>query len=48
MQYFKDCLTRRVAGKPDVLDGFNTDMIIESMMKSNDTKTPVVIDWKGL
>lgn len=48
MQYFKDCLTHRVAGKPDVWDGFNTDIIIESMMKSNDAKVPVTIDWRGI
>ncbi|MFA6735535.1 MAG: Gfo/Idh/MocA family oxidoreductase [Saccharofermentanales bacterium] len=48
ISYFCDCLERREQGHPDVIDGFNADVLIHSLTESGKTKLPVVIDWKGL
>lgn len=33
---------------PDVIDGFNVDVLIGAMKESNDKKAAVKIDWRGL
>ncbi|HHW48848.1 MAG TPA: Gfo/Idh/MocA family oxidoreductase [Clostridiaceae bacterium] len=48
MAYFNECLEHRENGNPNVIDGFNVDMIIESMVESSNKKAPVEIDWKGI
>ncbi|NQT58206.1 MAG: Gfo/Idh/MocA family oxidoreductase [Bacteroidetes bacterium] len=48
MKYFLDCLSDRKQGDSAVVDGFNTDVIIETMTKSAQDKVSVTIDWKGL
>lgn len=48
MQYFLDCLKMRKQGNPTVIDGFNTDTLIETMTISSQKKASVKIDWKGL
>jgi predicted dehydrogenase len=46
--YFCDCIENRQQGNPDVIDGFNVDVIIETMTKSSSKKASVAIDWMGL
>ncbi|QGQ94336.1 gfo/Idh/MocA family oxidoreductase [Paenibacillus psychroresistens] len=48
MQYFYECLCNRVQGAPNVVDGFNTDIMISAIMESGFTRMPVVLDWQGL
>ncbi|MCK5157167.1 MAG: Gfo/Idh/MocA family oxidoreductase [Spirochaetales bacterium] len=48
MNYIVDCLSNRKQGDPTVIDGFNTDVIIETMTQSAQDKVSVSIDWKGL
>ena len=48
MEYFHHCLTDRIQGNPDVLDGFNVDVIIQAMQESSENKAQIKIDWKGL
>jgi len=45
--HFYNCLVRRQQGHPDVIDGFNVDVIIEAMQASAQRKTPVKLDWRG-
>jgi len=47
MQYMYDCLVRREQGKPDVVDGFNVDVVIEGIMESSRKKMPIKLDWRG-
>lgn len=48
MQYIADCLEKRVQGEPRVIDGFNTDTLIETMTISSQKRASIEIDWKGL
>lgn len=48
METFHHCLENRIQSSPDVLDGFNVDVLIETMQTSSKTGTKVEIDWKGL
>lgn len=45
--HFYNCLVRREQGHPDVIDGFNVDVIIEAIQASAQRKTPVKLDWHG-
>jgi predicted dehydrogenase len=44
---FDDCLERREQGHPDVIDGFNVDVIIEAMAASSRQHAPLPLDWRG-
>lgn len=46
--YFADCLARQAPGAPDVLDGFNVDVLIEAMQQSAAGRAAMTIDWRGL
>lgn len=48
LEYFNACLAAGKQGKPDAIDGFNVDLVIEMMEKSNQGKLPVEFDWRGL
>jgi predicted dehydrogenase len=48
MKYFADCLERRYQGKPDMVDGFNVDVVIEAIMESADKRAPITLDWRGI
>ena len=48
MEYFNQCLERRIQGEPDVVDGFNVDILIESMGLSMDKKVPIEINWRNV
>ncbi|MCQ6561013.1 Gfo/Idh/MocA family protein [Paenibacillus mendelii] len=48
MRYFHQCLINRERGHCTEVDGFNVDVIIETMVESSRTKASVAIDWKGL
>ena len=48
MAYFHECLTKREAGTPDVVDGMNVDILIDAIMTSADRKARVAIDWPAL
>ncbi|MGC9349203.1 MAG: Gfo/Idh/MocA family protein [Anaerolineae bacterium] len=43
--YFADCLVRREQGHPDVIDGYNVDLIIEKMATSSRERKPIDLDW---
>ena len=43
--YFEECLTRREQGRPDVVDGYEVDLIIEKMAASTRDRRPVDLDW---
>jgi len=45
--HFYNCLVRRQQGHPDVIDGFNVDVIIEAIQESARRKTPVKLSWHG-
>ena len=45
--YFNGCLTRREQGRPDVVDGFNVDYVIEMMAESHRRKAALSLDWGG-
>ena len=45
--YFYNCLVKREQGHPDVIDGFNVDVIMEVIQASARKKTPVKLDWRG-
>ncbi len=48
IEYFNKCLINRTQGSPDVIDGFNVDVIIETMEKSAESKRSLEIEWRGL
>jgi len=48
MKYFYECLKKREQGKPDVIDGFNVDVVIGTMVESAKQKRSLPIDWRGL
>ncbi|NLG51205.1 MAG: Gfo/Idh/MocA family oxidoreductase [Chloroflexi bacterium] len=48
VQYFYDCLTRREQGRPNVVDGFNVDVVIEAIATSGSRRAPVELDWRGI
>lgn len=48
LAYFCDCLERREQGRPNVVDGFNVDLIIETMVESGRRRAAVNLDWRGL
>jgi predicted dehydrogenase len=48
MKYIHECLTNRVQGDPTVVDGFNVDVVIETMTESARDKISITIDWKEL
>jgi predicted dehydrogenase len=43
--YIEDCLTRREQGRPDVIDGYNVDYVIETMAASSRERRSVDLDW---
>ena len=45
--YYADCLARREQGRPSVVDGFNVDVIIETMAESSRRKAAIELDWRG-
>jgi len=45
---FERCLTERVQGRPDVIDGFNVDYVIGKMAESSRRKTALLLDWQGI
>jgi len=45
MAYFHDCLTNRVQGNPDVVDGMNVDLVIEAMGLSARERKAHVLVW---
>jgi len=45
--YFDNCLERREQGSPSVVDGFNVDLIIETMAESSRSKAAMELDWRG-
>jgi len=44
--HIEDCLTRREQGGPTIVDGYNVDLVIESMAISSRERRPVVLDWE--
>lgn len=48
IKYFHHCLEKREQGFPNVVDGFNVDVLIENMKLSSDKKAYVKIDWQGV
>ena len=46
--YYKNCLEDRNQGNPDVIDGFNVDAVIETMVQSACEKQRIEIDWDAL
>jgi predicted dehydrogenase len=45
--YIDGCLARREQGRPSVVDGFNVDVIIQSMAESSQRGAAVELDWRG-
>ena len=45
---FHQCLTARKQGHPNVIDGYNVDVLISTIEKSSKQRQPVEIDWRGL
>jgi xylose dehydrogenase (NAD/NADP) len=45
--YIEDCLARREQDRPNVVDGFNVDVIIQSMAESSRRGAAVALDWQG-
>jgi predicted dehydrogenase len=43
--YIHDCLGRREQGHPDVMDGFNVDLVIEAMAMSSRQGKALNLDW---
>ena len=43
-----DSLKNRKQMSPDVMDGFNVDVLIEAIEKSHNEKKRIEIDWRGL
>lgn len=48
MKYFCECLEKREQGYPGVIDGFNVDVVIETMAESSEKKASLKVDWRGL
>lgn len=48
MAYFHACLQKREQCSPGVIEGFNTDVVIESMVTSHEGRSLTRIDWRGL
>jgi predicted dehydrogenase len=48
MEYIVRCLTERKQGNPNVIDGFNVDVLIASIEESHRKKACIAPDWKGL
>lgn len=48
MKYMYDCLEKGEQGYPNVIDGFNVDVIIKSMVESSEKKASVVVNWRGI
>ncbi len=48
MEYMVRCLQDRVQGSPSAVDGFNVDLVIESMVESSKRRAPLTFDWRGL
>jgi len=48
MAHFNDCLRRGVPAGPDVIDGFNVDVLIAAMEEAHAAGKCINIDWKGL
>lgn len=46
--YFHKCLLNRECGHSNEIEGFNVDVIIESMVESSHLKAAVSLDWRGL
>lgn len=46
--YFNDCFEQRIQGSPGAYDGFNVDVMIESMLLSSQKHQSVEIDWRGV
>jgi predicted dehydrogenase len=43
--YFEACLTQRRQGQPDVIDGYNVDLIIESMAIATQKRRSIDLPW---
>jgi predicted dehydrogenase len=48
LAHFCDCLARREQGRPDAVDGFNVDLLIDAMVESGRARAPIELDWRGL
>jgi len=48
IEYFCKCLENREQGYPNVVDGFNVDIVIDTLFRSSEHKASVTIDWRGL
>ncbi|MFW6277576.1 MAG: Gfo/Idh/MocA family protein [Prolixibacteraceae bacterium] len=48
MQEIVNCLEAGKQISPDVIDGFNVDVLIDAMKFSHDNKKSIEIDWKGI
>ncbi|CAK4825644.1 unnamed protein product [Aphanomyces euteiches] len=46
MRYFHQCLISRERGHSTEIEGYNVDLIIETMVESSRRKTAVAIDWQ--
>jgi predicted dehydrogenase len=45
VDYFAGCLAAREQGRPDVIDGYNVDMIIEQMAAASRERKPIDLAW---
>jgi predicted dehydrogenase len=48
LAHINGCLARREQSHPDVVDGFNVDVIIEAMVESGRRRAALDLDWQGL
>ncbi len=48
MQQIVSCLHHRKQIAPNVMDGFNVDVLIDAIKQSHDAKQNIKIDWKNL
>jgi len=48
IEYFCECLEKKHQGYPDMVDGFNVDLLIEALMESARRKTALKLDWCGI
>lgn len=48
MKHIHEALVNREYGEPNVVDGFNVDKVIETMVESSNKKASIKVDWRGL
>ncbi|MBC7958250.1 MAG: Gfo/Idh/MocA family oxidoreductase [Vallitaleaceae bacterium] len=48
MKHIHEALEKREQSGPTVVDGFNVDKVIETMVKSSEMKASIKVDWRGL